>query len=73
MGEIVVRVPKELEGLLPPEALRRIELEVVKEIEVRIKEAQEFLQLAQKSKLDEEGSEELADSIKERLVERYRV
>ncbi|AFL95488.1 hypothetical protein CL1_1289 [Thermococcus cleftensis] len=73
MGDIVVKVPKELENVLTPRALRKIELEVLREIEERIQRAQRFIVLAERSELEEKDAEELSRAMKERLAKRYGV
>ncbi|NJE02369.1 hypothetical protein [Thermococcus sp. JdF3] len=73
MGDIVVKVPKELENVLTPRALRKIELEVIREIEERIQRAQRFIVLAERSELEEKDAEELSKVMKERLAKRYGV
>jgi len=73
MGEIVVKIPEEIERYLTPTLRKRIELETIKEIEERIRKANRFIKLAEKSELSEEEAEELAEELKRDLAKRYGV
>ena len=73
MGEIVIRVPEEIERYLTPGLRRKIELEALREIEARLLKAKRFIELAEKSELDEESAENLSEELKEALARRYGV
>ncbi len=73
MGEIVVKIPDEIEKYLTPALRKRIELEAIKEIEERIRKASRFIELAEKSRLSEEDAEKLAEKLKKELAKRYGV
>ena len=73
MGEIVVRIPDEIEKYLTPALRKRIELEAIKEIEERIRKVSRFIELAKKSELREEDAEKLAEELKRDLAKRYGV
>ena len=73
MGEIVIRVPDEIERYLTPGLRRKIELEALREIEGRLQRAKRFIELAEKVKLDENAAEELSGELKEALAKRYGV
>ncbi|WP_258083672.1 zinc ribbon-containing protein [Thermococcus thermotolerans] len=73
MGEIVVKIPDEIERYLTPALRKRIELETIKEIEGRIQKASRFIKLADKSELTEEEAENLAEDLKRDLAKRYGV
>ena len=73
MGEIVIRVPKEIERYLTPGLRRKIEIEALKEIEARLLKARRFIELAEKSELDYESAENLSEELKEALARRYGV
>ncbi len=73
MGEIVIRVPEEIERYLTPGLRRKIELEALREIEARLLKAKRFIELAEKSELDDESAENLSEELKEALARRYGV
>ncbi|CAD5245066.1 hypothetical protein [Thermococcus camini] len=73
MGEIVVKVPDEIEKYLTPALRRRIELEAIREIEKRLRKASRFIKLAEKSELSQEEAEKLAEELKQDLAKRYGV
>jgi len=73
MGEIVVRIPDEIEKYLTPALRKRIELETIREIEERIRKASRFIELAEKSELREEDAKKLAEELKRDLAKRYGV
>ena len=73
MGEIVIRVPEEMERYLTPGLRRKIELEALKEIEMRLLKARRFIELAEKSELDDESAETLSEELKKVLARRYGV
>ena len=73
MGEIVIRVPEEIERYLTPGLRRKIEIEALKEIEARLLKARRFIELAEKSELDDESAENLSEELKEALARRYGV
>ncbi|QDA32098.1 hypothetical protein FH039_11515 [Thermococcus indicus] len=73
MGEIVVKIPDEIERYLTPALRKRIELETIKEIEMRIRKASRFIKLVEKSELTEEEAEKLAEELKRDLAKRYGV
>ncbi|MCD6373866.1 MAG: hypothetical protein J7L37_10080 [Thermococcus sp.] len=73
MGEIVIRVPEEIERYLTPGLRKKIELEALREIETRLLKARKFIELAEKSELDNESAEKLSKELKEALAKRYGV
>ncbi len=73
MGEIVIRVPEEIERYLTPGLRRKIELEALREIEARLLKARRFIELAEKSELNDESAENLSEELKEALAKRYGV
>ncbi len=73
MGEIVIRVPEDVERYLTPGLRRKIEIEALREIEARLLKAKKFIELAEKSELDEKKAEKLKEELKKALAERYGV
>ncbi|WP_297548706.1 hypothetical protein [Thermococcus sp.] len=73
MGEIVIRVPEEIERYLTPGLRKKIELEALKEIEMRLLKARRFIELAEKSELNDESAETLSEELKKALARRYGV
>jgi len=73
MGEIIIKVPEEIERYLTPGLRRKIELEALREIEARLLKARRFIELAEKSELDDESAETLSEELKEALARRYGV
>ena len=65
MEEIVIRVPEEIERYLTPGLRKKIELEALREIETRLLKARKFIELAEKSELDNESAEKLSKELKE--------